>query len=125
MIRQRHPIQRHTSVRKFRAKPRRGPERDQEYKDWLKTRLCVVCAKVPRTVYGADVRDWRHMVIDPAHTKNNGMCSKGPDSSCAPLCRAHHNEYDAGRDAFEKKYEVDMQIEAKAHYALFKIVGGE
>lgn len=47
--------------------------------------------------------------IHAAHTKNNGMGSKGPDLSCAPLCPKHHREYDAGRKAFEKKYGVDMQ----------------
>jgi hypothetical protein len=47
-------------------------------------------------------------IIDPAHTANNGMSSKGPDSSCAPLCRRHHREYDAGRAAFEAAYAIDM-----------------
>ena len=40
---------------------------------------------------------------DPAHTQGNGMSSKGPDSSCVPLCRKHHRDFDSGRKAFEKK----------------------
>lgn len=57
--------------------------------------------------------------VDPAHTENNGMSSKGPDSSCGPLCRVHHNEYDAGRAAFEKKYRVDMKAVAADHWKRF------
>jgi hypothetical protein len=59
--------------------------------------------------------------IDPAHTANNGMGSKGPDSSCAPLCRVHHREYDAGRAAFEEKYGLDMAKEAAAHFRLYRL----
>ena len=56
---------------------------------------------------------------DPSHTVNNGMSSKGPDSSCVPLCRKHHREYDAGRKAFEAKYAVDMKALAAEHWKRF------
>jgi hypothetical protein len=36
------------------------------------------------------------------------MSSKGSDFTCVPLTRAEHDEYDAGRDAFEKRYGVSM-----------------
>jgi hypothetical protein len=48
------------------------------------------------------------------------MRSKGPDSSCVPLCRKHHDEYDAGRKAFEKKYGVSMKALAAEHYARYQ-----
>ena len=57
---------------------------------------------------------------DPAHTENNGMRSKGPDSSCAPLCRKHHREYDAGRKAFETKYEIDMKTTAAKYWKRYE-----
>lgn len=90
--------------------------RDQAYMDWLKSRKCSVLGCFP-------AMPWPYgMFVDPAHTQNNGMGSKGPDSSCAPLCRMHHREYDAGRAAFEKRYKVDMRREAEAHHALFKML---
>lgn len=62
---------------------------------------------------------WLNSAVDTAHTQNNGTSSKGPDSSCAPLCRTHHREYDAGRKAFEKKYGVDMKAVAAAWHKLY------
>jgi hypothetical protein len=74
---------------------------------WLSRETsCVICKK-----------PWP----DAAHTKNNGMASKGPDSGCAPLCREHHAEYDAGRVVFEAKYSVSMQDEAAVHFAAYVI----
>ncbi len=93
-------------IPKRRAKPRRGPLRCQAYKDWLKTKRCCVC---------------NAMSSDPAHTLNNSTGSKGPDSSCVPLCRAHHDEYDSGRKAFERKYDnMDMQAAARGYWATFQ-----
>lgn len=96
---------------KRRRKARRVPEgfRDEVYKRWLKQH--GVCAVAPI----AGMQECRNpMVVDPAHTaKVNGMSSKGPDSSCAPLCRKHHDLYDAGREAFEKKYGLNMAAIAK------------
>ena len=71
------------------------------------------------------VKDWLHRIIDPAHTQNNGGSSKGPDSSCAPLCRAHHMEYDNGREAFEEKYGIDMAREAAIHWEIFTLLEGQ
>lgn len=93
---------------KRRRKPRRGPMRDLKYRRWLSDK----CACLIAGCY--------HFTIDPAHTKNNGMSSKGPDSSCVPLCRGHHEEYDAGKNAFEKKYRLDMTAEAKKYYELYR-----
>jgi hypothetical protein len=104
-IKRRTPLKRSQKpIVKRRAKPRRGPMRSPEYRAWLKTKRCCVCPA---------------MSSDPAHTENNGMRSKGPDSSCAPLCRQHHEEYDRGRKAFEVKYDVDMKQAAKAFWFLF------
>jgi hypothetical protein len=92
-------------VRKRRSKPRRGPLRDAAYRKYVKSEPCAVCYRLPS---------------DPAHTENNGMSSKGPDSSCAPLCRLHHREYDAGRVAFEAKYNVDMKAVARRHWERYQ-----
>jgi len=99
------------AIPKKRAKARRGPMRDPKYRRWCSTQWCVVCR-----ILSDDQRPPAYHPIDPAHTQNNGTSSKGPDSSCAPLCRKHHDEYDAGREAFEKKYGVDMKALAAEHY---------
>jgi hypothetical protein len=100
-------------IPKVRRKPRRGPMRSKEYRLWLRRRHCPICA------LGVDVDPWKFKRSEPAHTERNGMSSKGPDSSCAPLCRAHHREYDRNRKAFERKYGVDMRQLAKEHYEKF------
>lgn len=104
------PPKRRTPVRRKRTKPRRGPIRMPLYRRWLREECkCVVCCRATSTLF----------TVDPAHTQNNGMRSKGPDSSCAPLCRVHHREYDAGREAFEVKYRIDMKREAAVHFSLW------
>lgn len=107
---QRSPVKRSTKpIPRRRVKPRRGPLRVPAYRKFLRDRRCCVCPAVG---------------CDPAHTANNGMRSKGPDSSCAPLCRDHHREFDAGRKAFEEKYGIDMKVAAAAHWLLYRIAEG-
>lgn len=102
-----------TPVRRKRlGKPRRGPMRDKGYRDWLKYEYCAI-----GEAHGSEGCTG---VTDPAHTENNGMGSKGPDSSCGPLCRRHHREYDAGRVAFEKKYRVSMKLIAAQNWARYE-----
>lgn len=103
-----------------RIDPRRSPAgippdawRNAPYRRFL--------AENGRCAAAAAMRDGSYCVgpIDPCHTQNNGMGSKGPDSSCAPLCRLHHQEYDAGRRKFEYQYGVDMAAEAAAWWKRF------
>lgn len=109
---------RKAAIKKKRSKPRRtSAKKNPAYVNWLHERKCIACAVLPRDKYAP------FMIIDAAHTENNGMRSKGPDSSRVPLCRnPHHREYDAGREAFELKYGLDMKAQASAHYAAFLIV---
>jgi hypothetical protein len=96
-----------TPIRSRRAAPRKGPMRDANYRAFCRTKNCARCGRVPTSRFPSD----------PAHTRNNGMSSKGPDSSCAPLCRPCHSEYDAGRKAFEVKTNLNMAAVAAQHYA--------
>lgn len=88
-----------------RTKPRRGPLRDPAYRRYLRDKPCVVCG-------------W--LKCDAAHTENNGLSSKGPDSSCVPLCRDHHREYDSGRAAFEARRKRDMREIAAKWWAKYQ-----
>jgi len=81
------------SPRAPRRRARRGPARNRQYRRWI--------ASLPSVVSG-------RFHCDPCHTRNNGMSSKGSDFTCVPLTREEHAEYDAGRDAFEKRYGVCM-----------------
>ena len=102
---------------KVRKKLRRGPMRDPLYRKWIRT--ACACALYDRDNHNGCAYDGS-ATIDPAHTENNGMRSKGSDSSCVPLCRAHHREYDAGRAAFERKYSVDVKALAAEHWARYQ-----
>ncbi len=109
-----------TAVKKRRTgKPRRGPLRDVEYRRWLAKRICLLLTQPKSRFVGC----CDQTITDAAHTENNGMGSKGPDSSCVPLCRKHHREYDAGRKTFEKKYGLIMKEIAKEYYAAYGATG--
>ena len=123
MIR-RSPLKRSIKpIPRRRSKPRRGPAnippeqwRNAGYRLWLRENcLCVAGLATGSETCSA------FAISDPAHTQNNGRGSKGPDASCAPLCRKHHREYDAGREAFEEKYGVDMKHEAAVHWAVYQL----
>jgi hypothetical protein len=88
--------------------------RDPKYRKWLMGRQCVLLT-VPNACFVGCCDQLTPR--DPCHTVNNGMRSKGADSSCVPLCRKHHLEFDAGREAFQAKYGVDMQGLAHMYYA--------
>lgn len=89
--------------------------RDPEYRRWCSREFCAVGYAVGSETCSPFVQR-----CDPAHTVNNGMRSKGPDSSCVPLCRKHHLEYDNWREGFEKKYGVDMKAIAAEKYAQYQ-----
>jgi hypothetical protein len=76
-----------------RRRVRRGPARNSGYRRWI--------GSLPSLVSG---RPHCHA----CHTRNNGMRSKGSDFSCVPLTVDEHLEYDAGREAFEKRHGVCM-----------------
>ncbi len=92
--------------------------------DWLKTQPCWGCiAAMHQTGCGSIA-----MYSEPAHTaKTNGRSSKGPDSSCIPLCHIHHAEMDGRlntkivtKEQFAAKYNLDLADIAAEHYARFK-----
>lgn len=146
MIRRRKPLARSTKpikrspiarsskpIPKRRARPRRGPLRCKPYRDWIAAEAkCPACAvELARLEPGVDRYRFRAALhpgyCDPAHTQNNGMRSKGPDSSCGALCRGfntpnHHDEYDAGRVRFEAKYGLDMKADAAARWCLWRLL---
>jgi hypothetical protein len=107
-----------TPIKKRRSKTRRGPLRDAKYRRWLTAERCAVSQNLLTGRFCDPM-------CDAAHTENNGMASKGPDFSCAPLCRSHHAEYDAGREAFETKYGIDMKKVAAEHWARYQTVSAQ
>lgn len=145
MIQRRKPLARstkpiaRTSARKkaialikrtfFQPRARRPKAGDKpKYRRWLIDNCrCVVCSQQEKYGWLRPAEIW-YQIIDPAHTQNGGMGLKGPDETCAPLCRFHHREYDAGKDgkdAFCEKYKISMVAEAAAHYALYLLIGSE
>lgn len=114
-----------TPVKRRRSGVRRGPWRSREFRGFISEQCCALWLRLLEArKSGAEITDEIRLgarcrtptFVDPAHTENNGMSSKGPDSSCAPLCRQHHLEYDANREAFETKYAVDMKAIAAQYY---------
>jgi hypothetical protein len=98
---------------KKRTKPRRGPMRDPGFKKYIRQFFCALLDQENSTGCSS-------FIVEPAHTQNNGMRSKGSDASCVPLCRKHHTEFDQNRKAFQIKYGVDMKALAAEHYARYQ-----
>lgn len=97
--------------------------RDQGFMKWLKTEPCVACLVLIQR--GAGITCYGHS--DPCHTVGNGRSSKGPDSSCIPLGRYHHDEMDGRlntkivtKEQFAEKYGLDLAAIAAEHYARYK-----
>lgn len=107
----------------FKAKkPRRvSVNRDPGYRKSLREEPCALwmAGKTDECDFGP------RNTTEAAHTQNNGMSSKGADSSCVPLCRKHHTEYDKDRKGFEKKYGMDLRAIAAEHYQRYLAEKGQ
>ena len=73
--------------------PRKGPARDEDYKNWIRTLACCACG-----IEGHS---------EAAHTgAEGGMSMKASDYSCVPLCADCHTQapgayHRVGKQAFE------------------------
>ena len=119
------PIARNARPKAKRAAPRRGPERDPGYLDFLRERgWCVACVAAYRSLPPSLVpyMDWAACGrVDPAHGPVNGRSSKGPDNEAIPLCRHHHEEqHSLGWQLFEAKYRFSREIEAARHWERYE-----
>ncbi len=74
--------------------PRRGPARDEDYKDWIRSLACCACGVEGRS--------------EAAHTgMDGGLSMKASDYSCVPLCADCHTRsplayHRIGKRAFER-----------------------
>lgn len=123
MIQRRKPIARsrlkakRTPVRKRRPGPaRKGPMRSEAYRRWVSRFRCCVCNPL-----SLDMGECCEGNSQAAHAERNGMSSKGPDSSCVPLCVAHHNWYDGRSRASVLRFEkLDLKEIAARFYAWYQ-----
>jgi hypothetical protein len=85
---------------KPRSVERRGPPRDLQYREWIRTLPCATCGS--------------HWQIEAAHTGfEGGMSQKASDYSCVPLCKNCHTAgrkayHRIGKQEFERKYGIDF-----------------
>lgn len=74
--------------------PHKGPARDEEYKDWIRTLACCACGVAGRS--------------EAAHTgTDGGMSMKASDYSCVPSCADCHTQapgayHRVGKREFER-----------------------
>ncbi len=78
---------------RFPVKQRRGPERNEEYKAWIRRLPCCCgCGRWPS---------------EAAHTGSSRMSQKASDFTCVPLCWECHWEYHRiGKRAFERAFGI-------------------
>ncbi len=70
------------------------PVRDPLYRRFIKMLPCAVCL----TQRG----------VDPCHTGPHGTGQKACDLSCVPLCRKHHDQFDADPYGFAERHKLDI-----------------
>ena len=75
--------------------PKAKPVDDPEYREYVRSLVCYVCA------HGKPV--------EPHHMETGGTGMKGSDYSCVPLCTRHHREaHDVGKETFEEQYKLSL-----------------
>ena len=110
-------VKRRTPVKRTRPR-RRGEDLNPGYVKFLHEHgICPVCLRLAE---GAGEATPDPGNCEGAHTVNGGMRQKGPDSSRAPLCRAHHREYDADRRRFEARYLLNLREIAAGWYSMYQ-----
>ena len=70
------------------------PIRDPDYRRFVKRLPCMAC--------------WKTWNVDPCHTGPHGIGQKSCDLTCIPLCRRHHDEFDANPLKFAARYKLDI-----------------
>ena len=68
-----------------------------DYRRWISSLGCCVSGCVHAT-----------RRVDPCHTGAHAYGRKSSDLSCIPLCRRHHDEFDANPRAFAEKYRINV-----------------
>ena len=99
-----------TPVRKRRRGQRRGTERSEEYKAFVRERGCATCPS--------------RYEIEAAHTTvlgPRGLSQRASDFSCIPLCRwchrfSNHSYHVLG----EKKFAIAWKLDIKAIVATLR-----
>ena len=88
------------TIRKPPQRKTRGPERDEDYKAWIRMQPSLVSGLTP---------------CDACHTgSDGGMSMKASDLSCVPLTREEHQEYHRiGKAELERKYRVNFAREVR------------
>jgi hypothetical protein len=84
-----------------RHKPRRGPDRAEGYRAWIRQQASVVSGS---TRY-----------IEAAHTGPHGISQKSSGFTCIPLTHDEHMElHRIGPAKFQAKYTIDFAIVIEA-----------
>ena len=74
------PLRRAKAPPRVRARPRRGPDRDPAYLQWIRSLPCAICG-----ANGARSEAAHTSVLGP-----RGLSQKSSDYSAIPLCYGHH-----------------------------------
>jgi hypothetical protein len=75
---------------------------------WLRTLSCVVPGCLNRRIEAHHIRT----------AANSGVGMKPDDRFAVPCCFDHHREYHThGRKTFERKYGLDLLVEAERYAA--------
>lgn len=75
-----------------------GPNRSENYLDWIRKRPCCVCSK--------------NAPSEASHHGRRGMGQKASDFSCVPLCTDHHRDWHTYRhfDRIGLNTPVDAEL---------------
>lgn len=89
---------------RFQPGRAKRPQRNRDYREFIKSHPCEICGQ-----------NW---LVDPCHVGPHALSRKACDLTCIPLCRRHHDQYDADPKAFAERHGLDV-------YAVIARLNGE
>lgn len=68
----------------------------ESYGDWIRSMPCIGCGRLDE--------------IQASHVQSKG--AGGKKDSLVPMCFDCHSEYGRGRHTFERRHDIDLELEA-------------
>ncbi len=110
----RTPMKRAPMRRRRRSTSYSRRERDLAFMGWARERTCMVREIAPATFMQPDNLSARRITacegeIEADHMGERGLSQKADDTTCVPMCNAHHGERTDHRGSFRNLTKAEVR----------------
>lgn len=96
----------------IRPYPKEGLIRDDEFREWIRQRPCLLADREPCTCGKYVHVGSRRMVTEACHVRTKRLA--GDKANIVPLCSSHHKEqHQRGIKTFQRDYGLDLKAIAQ------------